>query len=195
MAGISRNASCPCGTGKKYKHCCLGTVDWEQIERGNGDRYKHLSIRGRNLAFIDLICELLLVDSDRHVRSMERYKGAFTAQNVRKLNEGIVRIWPPGIDIQSTLRAARGGVTGLYVGDYSKDQLLRGVVRHSAYASKLLICDPFLYPLSVRDNFSPILNPEQHRSQTLRNTNVWLSLLPCLALPSIVESVCPSPAC
>jgi len=21
--GISRNALCPCGSGKKYKHCCL----------------------------------------------------------------------------------------------------------------------------------------------------------------------------
>ena len=26
MAGkrISRNAPCPCGSGKKYKHCCYG---------------------------------------------------------------------------------------------------------------------------------------------------------------------------
>ena len=24
MGGISRNSLCPCGSGKKYKHCCLG---------------------------------------------------------------------------------------------------------------------------------------------------------------------------
>lgn len=24
MATISRNAPCPCGSGKKHKHCCLG---------------------------------------------------------------------------------------------------------------------------------------------------------------------------
>lgn len=24
MATVSRNAPCPCGSGKKYKHCCLG---------------------------------------------------------------------------------------------------------------------------------------------------------------------------
>jgi hypothetical protein len=24
MAGISRNAPCPCGSGKKHKHCCEG---------------------------------------------------------------------------------------------------------------------------------------------------------------------------
>lgn len=178
MSGISRNALCPCGTGKKYKHCCLGTVDWDAIERGDGDRHRHLSIRGRNLAFIELLCELLLLDSDSHLRSLEQYKKAFTAQNVRRLNEGIARIWPPDLDIRAALHSTRAGVSGLYVGDYDKDQLLRGIVRHSAYASKLLICDPFIYPLSVRDEYSPIHNPDQHRSQTLKNANLWLSLIP-----------------
>jgi hypothetical protein len=192
MSGISRNARCPCGTVAKYKFCCLGKVDWDAIERGDGDRYQHLSVRGRNLAFTDLICELLLLDSDRHLRSLEHYKKAFTAQNVRKLYEGIVRIWPPDLDIHATLRSIRGGVSGLYVGDYEKDQLLRGLVRHSAYASKLLVCDPFVYPLSVRDEYSPILNPDQHRAQTLRNVNLWLSLFPWIHadLVSVIRTPC-----
>lgn len=192
MSGISRNAPCPCGTGKKYKHCCLGSVNWDEIERSKGDRYRHLSIRGRNLAFIELICELLLLDSDRHLRSLEHYKRAFTAQNVRRLNEGIVRIWPPDLDIHSALRSTKAGVSGLYVGDYSKDQLLRGIVRHSAYASKLLVCDPFIYPLSVRDEYSPIHNPDQHRSQTLRNANLWISLVPWIqaGLVEVIRTPC-----
>lgn len=188
MSGLSRNALCPCGTGKKYKHCCLGTVDWDAIDRGNGDRYHYLSIRGRNLAFIELICELLLLDSDRNLRPLEHYKKAFTAENVRRLNEGIVKIWPPNMDIQGALRSTRTGVSGLYVGDYSKDQLLRGIIRHSAYASKLLVCDPFIYPLSVREKYSPILNPAQHRSQSLINTNLWLSLMPWIQA-GIVEVI------
>ena len=171
MSGISRNSLCPCGTGAKYKHCCLGKVDWDAIEGGKGDRYQHLSVRGRNLAFTDLICELLLLDSDHCIRSLESYKKAFTDQNIRKLNEGIVRIWPLDLDIEAALRSTRSGVSGLYVGDYGKDQILRGIVRHSAYATKLLICDPFIYPLSVRDKYSPIQNPAKHRSQTLRNVN------------------------
>ena len=192
MAGPSRNDRCPCGTGKKYKRCCLGSVDWDSIERGRGDRYKHLSIRGRNLAFRDLICELLLLDSHRQLRSLRDYKKAFTAENVRKLNEGITRIWPPDLDIQAALRSTRDGVSGLYVGDYSKDQLLRGIVRHSAYASKLLVCDPFVYPLSIREEYSPIHNPDQHRSQTLRNANVWLHLMPWIeaGLVEVIRTPC-----
>ena len=32
MAGISRNAPCPCGSGKKHKHCCEG-VPPPQVRR------------------------------------------------------------------------------------------------------------------------------------------------------------------
>ena len=33
---VSRNASCPCGSGTKYKKCCWGKgFDWEEDESGN----------------------------------------------------------------------------------------------------------------------------------------------------------------
>ncbi len=33
---VSRNAPCPCGSGKKYKKCCWGKgFDWEEDEAGN----------------------------------------------------------------------------------------------------------------------------------------------------------------
>jgi hypothetical protein len=33
---LSRNSLCPCGSGKKYKHCCWGKgFDWEEDESGN----------------------------------------------------------------------------------------------------------------------------------------------------------------
>src|SRR5215472_10609481 len=33
---VSRNAPCPCGSGKKYKQCCWGRgFDWEEDEGGN----------------------------------------------------------------------------------------------------------------------------------------------------------------
>ena len=33
---LSRNARCPCGSGRKYKHCCWGKkFDWQEDESGN----------------------------------------------------------------------------------------------------------------------------------------------------------------
>ena len=28
---IGRNDPCPCGSGKKFKHCCMNTKDWNKL--------------------------------------------------------------------------------------------------------------------------------------------------------------------
>ena len=33
MASIERNALCPCGSGKKYKKCCMGVEQKAQIDK------------------------------------------------------------------------------------------------------------------------------------------------------------------
>lgn len=178
MSKLSRNDSCPCGGGKKFKHCCLGKVDWNHIVASHADPRPYLSVRGRNIAFLNKIAEIFLLDTNDQRKPLVEYKKAFTAKAVRELNEEIVRLWPKNIDIHSVLQSSKSDVAGLYVGDYSPDQLRSAIVRHSLYATKLLIVDPFIYPLSVRDEYSPILNPEQYRAQTLRNVNLWLELAP-----------------
>ncbi len=178
MAGISRNATCPCDSGLKYKHCCLDKVDWERIFKTGADRRPYLSVRGRNLAFIQKMAELFAFDASGQKRSLLEYKTCFTAQAVRELHEEIVRLWPRDIDLASVLKSTKADVSGLYIGDYAPEHLRRAVVRHTLYANKLLLVDPFIYPLSVRDEYSPILNPEQYRAQTLRNVNLWFSLAP-----------------
>ena len=41
---ISRNAPCPCGSGKKYKHCCHGKdFDWVETDDGGVGRSIEMS--------------------------------------------------------------------------------------------------------------------------------------------------------
>jgi hypothetical protein len=43
MAKIGRNDPCPCGSGKKYKHCCMHKVQsMRHVERGQIDQINHL---------------------------------------------------------------------------------------------------------------------------------------------------------
>lgn len=55
--GIGRNDPCPCGSGKKFKHCCL-------------DKGSRTSIQGTVLlvagGIILLVCIILLVSSVRN---------------------------------------------------------------------------------------------------------------------------------
>jgi len=147
-----------------------------------------LSVRDKNLAFIERLRDVFCLDSDGHEKPLAEYKKTFTAKAVRDIHEEIIRLWPKTMDIRKTLSASRASVSGLYAGDYSPDELIQGVVRHSLYADKLLLADPFIYAHSMRDEYNPILNPEQYRTQTLRNVNLWLRLSPWIRA-GIVEMI------
>jgi hypothetical protein len=147
-----------------------------------------LSVREKNLAFLGKLGEMFYLDADHKPKPLAEYKSAFTARRVRNIHEEIVYLWPKTMDINKTLAQTSASVSGLYIGDYSPEQLLQGVVRHSLYAEKLLIADPFTYAHSVRPEYNPILHPEQYRTQTLRNVNLWLQLAPWIKA-GIVEMI------
>jgi hypothetical protein len=90
----------------------------------------------------------------------------------------LLDIWPPESNIFEILRREAGDVSGLYIGDYSAQYVGKAILRHSIYANRILLIDPFIYPLAVRDEFNPLINPEQYRTQTLITVNLWFALLP-----------------
>jgi hypothetical protein len=172
---IGRNDLCPCGTGKKFKQCCYRKVDWNGIFRSGSDWRPYLSVRGRNLHFANRIAEILQLDSHKNLAD---YKKGFTEKAVREIYEAIFEVWAPNSDITTILQSTSDDVAGLYIGDYDIEYISRGIVRHSIYANKILVVDPFVYHSSVKDEYNPILEPAQYRTQTLKNVNFWLSLLP-----------------
>ena len=176
---VGRNDVCPCGSGHKFKNCCEGKVDWNGILRSDQTRaIEYLSIRGRNLIFSERILEALKFDNDTPPKSLLDFKKAFTPDAVRLINEAIVELWPKRLDIHSVLSASKVDVSGLYVGEYQPDHLFRAVKRHCLYANKILLVDPFIHPLSMREEYSPLTYPEQYRTQTLRNVHIWFQFLP-----------------
>jgi hypothetical protein len=103
---IGQNDGCPCGSGKKFKVCCRDKVDWNGILRSDPTRtIEYLSIRGRNLVFVNRIFEALKWDNCSPPKSILDFKKAFTSDAVRSINEAIVELWPKKLDIQSDLYA------------------------------------------------------------------------------------------
>jgi hypothetical protein len=175
---IKRNEPCPCFSGEKFKNCCSGKVDWEAVKEKNLDCRRYLSVRGRNLYFVERMAEALQLDALGQAPSSKAYKAAFTADAVQKIHEAVLNIWPPDIDLAEALKGRSPDVSGLYIGDYDFPYVTRAIVRHSIYANRILLIDPFIYPASVRDEFNPIVNPAQYRTQTLKNANLWFALVP-----------------
>jgi hypothetical protein len=125
---INRNDPCPCLSGKKFKKCCFGKVDWETIIGEGRDCRPYFSIRGRNLFFTTQISEALQLNATGKIRGLKDYKAAFTTGAVRKIYEAVMRAWPPNIDIFEVLRRVSGDVSGLYIGDYDAEYIRRGIV-------------------------------------------------------------------
>ncbi|MCE5270668.1 SEC-C domain-containing protein [bacterium] len=183
---VGRNEICPCGSGKKYKHCCENKVDWNGIFSTGADWIPYLSIRGRNINFLNRLADILQIRN--LTNDLSTYKAAFTANAVEEIHEAVMEFWPPDLDIVKALESASSEVSGLYVGDYEPEYFIKGIIRHSLYANKILVVDPFIYPSSVRDQYNPILEPEQYRSQTLKDVNLWFSLIPWIE-DGIVEVI------
>lgn len=185
---LQPNQPCPCGSGKKYKKCCQGKVDWPGVLAEHADATPYMSVRGRNQFFLTRLVESLQLDTANPPKSSSEFKKAFTAQAVKQIHEAVIAAWPPDTDLRTALRPADSQLSGLYVGDYSQDYILQGLIRHSLYADKILVVDPFQYPPVLREEYNPILNPEQFRAQTLENVHFWFSLAPWIDA-GIVEIV------
>lgn len=180
---IGRNSACPCGTGRKYKNCCLGKVPWEAIlARGSRvDRYHNLSLRGKNIEFLHGMFDILQVDRAPEDMDFQKAKNSVTPDVVRKIHELITDLWPGPFDLERVLRREAEDSSGLYFGNYEPRILLRGITRHSLYSERILLPDPFLYPVGLPDELNPLARPKENRVNTLRNIQLWFLLAPWIA--------------
>jgi hypothetical protein len=176
---VGANDPCPCGRLKKYKSCCRGTRDWETMLAGGGSAaIRHMSTRNKNRIFINMVLDALQIDSEERAPEFPDFKRAFTSAAVRKIYEAIQFVWPDGDDLKRVLAEEAEQTSGLYVGQYEPDLILRGVTRHSLYADRILLIDPLPYPDRLRDEFNPLVHPEEHRANTLQWISVWFAMLP-----------------
>jgi hypothetical protein len=95
MTKVGRNESCPCGSGKKYKHCCLGNDIEENIYKPIEDLKQeiHNAIRGRVFESIDDANDFLRQFTDRkNSEPMPEFLGLSPDIMHRLLSEPLERL-------------------------------------------------------------------------------------------------------
>jgi hypothetical protein len=176
---IGRNADCPCGSGRKFKHCCLGQVDWATLtEAPLSFASRHFTIRGKNLHFVAGLLSALQIDYSNPNPNFAAIKRAFTPDVVGKVHSLVPDLWPDIDDYERCIAPERESISALYTGSYEPESVLRAVTRLSLYCDKIYLVDPFMRADRVRDEFNPLLHPAEHRSTTVQYTFLWLSLVP-----------------
>ena len=179
MPKIGRNAQCPCGSGRKYKDCCLDVVDWKALlNQPPSVHDRRFTVRGKNLRFMEVLGQALQLDSIEQPARFADFKHAFTPEAVRQIYTAIPEIWPDAADYQRCVTAERPSVSALFTGTYTPESVIRAVTRHSLYSERIFLVDPFAYAPRIRPEFNPVIHPEQHRANAVRNTFLWWSLAP-----------------
>jgi hypothetical protein len=182
VSHYGRNAPCLCGSGKKYKRCCLGKIDWDALQNQPiAIQTRFQTVRGKNLTFLALLTAILELDPDKRPFDFKAFKTAFTPKAVRAIYETIPQIWPDYDDYARALLQERETVSALYTGTYTPDAVIKAVTRHSLYSTRILLVDPFLHPYRPRPQFNPLIHPEEHRGNAVKFAFLWLSLAPWIS--------------
>lgn len=174
---IGRNDYCPCGSGKKYKACCLGKRDWETI-LSRPDFAMHLSLRGKNMFFLSAVAELLGIDPNDGAIDWASVKNRISEDHVHSIHLLLQSLWLNKDDLRRTLLSETDGLSGLYSGHYTPEAMTSSIARHALYSESILVFDPFIFPGSVRPQYDPVLHPEQYVSHTIKCLYIWFSMAP-----------------
>src|SRR5260370_41053978 len=95
MAMIGRNVECPCGSARKYKHCCLNRVDWERLlAKPQATQARYLTTRGKNLRFMAVIAQALQLESIQQPAKFADFKNTFTPDVVREIYGSLAKACP-----------------------------------------------------------------------------------------------------
>ncbi|MCL4353942.1 SEC-C domain-containing protein, partial [Patescibacteria group bacterium] len=166
---IGRNDRCPCGSGLKYKKCHL-----DKPLKIYPEPFKDRSIRERNIILLNAITDIFFGKGE----GWDEMRSSLTEDKVRELYKIITWLWPPQTDITSLLPQPSKVLRGLYTGDERPQDILQNIVRYSLYTEEILVVSPFLAPLTMREEFSPLYNPRQYRQDTLELIYFALSIAP-----------------
>lgn len=166
---IGRNDRCPCGSGLKFKRCHL-----DKPLQVFPEPFKGRSIKERNIILLNAIEDIFFSKGE----DWNEMRSSLTEDKVRELYRIVAWLWPPQTDITPLLPKPDTTLRSLYMGDERPQDILQNIVRYSLYTEEIIVVSPFLAPLTMKEEFSPIANPRQYRQDTLELIYFAFALAP-----------------
>ncbi len=164
------NDPCGCGSGRRYRRCCLRTPD---ADRPSWDVY---GIRERNGAFLNAVVDILGLNNGKdwdHVRQH------LSDDQVRRIHRTLERLWPTDTNLAELLpRPDKRVFRAVYMGFVDPRTIAEGVVGQLAYFDEIFVLNPFPNPRYMSPDCSPVESPSQHKPQLLKNLSVLFALQP-----------------
>lgn len=161
MTTIGRNDPCVCGSGQKYKHCCL------RLEEGRNQRVSWLrssqSLLDKNLTLLAGAIEIFGLN-----RPWEVIKKKISPVQVKEFYQFVAALWPTSTDLSLLLPEPDTTLRALYLGEYAPEIIVQNVCRFGLYTDEIFLVNPFNNPNTISEKYNPIIHPEEWIEETLR---------------------------
>lgn len=164
-----RNDDCGCGSGKKFKKCCEGK---NEDERPAWDVY---SIRERNLILCNGAAKIFGFNDGK---SWEDLRRELSNEQIVEFYQLYDSLWPKSTEIFRLLPRPDDSLRALYTGLIDPRTIALFPLSVCPYFDEILVEHPFVHPSSVKPEFSPIENPHQYKSQTMKHLMLLFALEP-----------------
>lgn len=156
MKKIGRNEPCPCGNGKKYKHCHDGKPFSPE---------RDMAVRARNIALVNAAFDIF---GFARGRNWQDFKKNISGEQIREFYRVQAGLWRPDTDWAAIMPEPDSKLRGLYLGDIYPELILQNLVRFSLYSDQLFVINPVHNPWLMKGEYNPIENPEQFKADTLK---------------------------
>jgi len=161
---IGRNQACPCGSGKKYKNCCLvGRAPAQPVDGAIPPN--KLSLRDRNMILLGEIFDIFKLNKGVE---WSEIKKSISGDQIRSMYQVVAQLWHYKTDIRPLLPEPDNKLRALYLGDIAPDLIANSVFRFSLYADEILVVSPFMNPWCIVKEENPLKNPDQYKAEALK---------------------------
>ena len=164
------NDPCGCGSGRRYRRCCLGIPD---ADRPPWDVY---GTRERNRAFLNAVVDILGLNKGKDWNHVRQH---LSDGQVRRIHRTLEGLWPTDTNLAELLpRPDKRVFRAVHMGFVDPRTIAAGVIGQLAYFDEIFVLNPFPNPRYMSPDYSPVESPSQHKPQLLKNLSVLLSLQP-----------------
>ncbi|MEJ1966521.1 MAG: hypothetical protein WDO56_35265 [Gammaproteobacteria bacterium] len=144
---IGPDDRCGCGSGRKLKKCC------GPIPLAERAQWTHLSIRERNLMFLNAIVDILGLNKGKTWTDVRR---ELSDAQVKRIHQVLQAGWPKDSNIVELLpRPDRRVWRAVYIGLIDPRTIEAAVTGWLAYFDEIVVIHPFVNPNYVRPEYSP----------------------------------------
>ena len=180
---FGRNDRCHCGSGKKYKHCCLAKdqAQGRRLVVGNAPitPLTNLeSLRQNTLDFINCLRGDLDIHTD-HQSGIGVFRGEIEDSAVQRTFNRLPYFFPHDAKYEQVYRdIAAAGTSGMYWGSRNVNCISDYLARYALYTPQIIVANPFCDRMLYHLDRSPVDHPAMWKQVVANRAMFLLSIEP-----------------